>query len=581
MLDPVKPSEFMMPKHVSTSANITRKQRIPFLPNAQVTYSPDSNGVIEFDIYDPTSFALYQESYFVFDIYRSDGVSNYDWNAYFDCGGFDACVRNYEIYARSSNTRIHQLQSYNRMYAMMRKYHIDKTSMDMFYNKRGDSEPFKQLEYRQHSFRIQATSVTYANTGDVTLTFTTDDVSHYLNVGDLVIVHSATVAFHATVQSLSYVHPTLTLALKSGNALDGTNRITSADELCIYKLHNTETFQSTRINNSGVEDGKANLGLTALKYLPERFRMARLTGEGNRVRVIWSPFSAAHTKSWPLFTIKMGLRHRIELERGGRALVTGLNPAQSTTEPTYAIQNPRFVVMLSSPDASIAKETIAQWNSPMGLLYYVPSYKYREVNQANAGSTNTTLNLHYGVRSAKGLAITINDEVISNGNNSLQYASESLSTNLRDGITYYQVSVGANQYPQTRAELINPGVTSIRDFDMNENLNDIYYWTFIKNPSVFKENYKETQFIYTAAADITKTGLPVSKDFVLYRNFSRSITADNLLCGLDVSQAPVQVTIERQIPHSDYGFSGNVVYRSYLFHDAFIRIGSQITTTLE
>ena len=61
-LDSVLPSEYETASYVSTSKNILRKQRIRFLPNAQIDYSPDSNGIIEFEVHDPSSFLLLPES---------------------------------------------------------------------------------------------------------------------------------------------------------------------------------------------------------------------------------------------------------------------------------------------------------------------------------------------------------------------------------------------------------------------------------------------------------------------------------------------------------------------------------------
>jgi hypothetical protein len=578
-LDTVKPTEYMRPQHVSTSHNITKKQRMRFLPNSQVTYSPDANGIIEFDVHDPTSFLLLPESYFVFDIYRSDTATAYNYHASLDCGGFDACVRNYEVYAKSSNTRIHQLQSYNRMYALMRNFHVDRTSLPMFHNKRGDSDHYHVPEWRQYAFNCQLESKTDAAIAGEKITYTLSSgttLYEFIKVGDTVMTKSSKTTRVGTVTAISISGSNVVIEIQcSATPTDAELKTTYIN---VYKLCNAEVYDADNI--SGSHDGA--YGRLAVPYLPERFRCVRYNNSANKVRVIWNPFSSFHTKNFPLFAIRMGFRFRIELERGGRAIKTGLPPTLSTTEPTYSIENPRFVGMLSSPDASIAKEVLSEWNSPMGLLYYTPSYKYREVNQATIDSTTTTLNLHYGVRSAKGLAITINDEDMSNGNNALQYASYSLSTNLRDGITYYQVQVGANQYPIERAETIQPGATSVRDIDMNENLNDLYYWSFVKNPTVLKEMYQERTYTYIKSSDNSITSLPVSTSFCLYRDLSRSITADNLLCGLDVSQVPLQVKVEREKKHgADYGYQSNVVWRSYLFHDAFTRIGAQITTTLE
>jgi hypothetical protein len=583
-LDAVRPSEYMMPEHVSTSTNILRKQRIRFLPDAQVDYDPDGNNIIEFNIHDPLCFLLLNESYFVLNIYRSDDKNEYDYNASMDVGGIHAAIRNFEVYSKASNTRIHQLQSYNRMYALVRRYHIDKTDLNIFQRKCGDSFPTSEQSWELVGANINLDAAAPASAGGLQALTINSNLQN-INLGDFVKVIPNNVGNSGTC----YIEGTVTNVVSSSE-----NQIISIKHTLAATL-TTGWAKDTKLNVYRL--GKVSQS-QIIANVPERFKMVQQHGANNAYRCIWKPFSSFFTKSMPLFAIKMGLRFRIELERGGRCICTGLPVLKSSTEPKYIITKPRFIGMLSAPDASIVKSVVAQWNSPMGLLYYVPTYKYREATQTNTDQNQTTLNFHYGVRSAKGIAVTMQDSEIANGNGAVQYASNSISTNIRNGLINYQVQIGAHQFPVERVELNKHNQTTLRDFEMHENMCDLYYWSFMKNPAMFSESYKENQQIICAQPSATanasiftdsspenareRTLLPVATNFALYRDLSRSLTADNLLTGTDVSQVPLQLKLEFAKTHtSDYGFTGNLVYRSYLFHDAFIRLGSQITTSLE
>ena len=294
-------------------------------------------------------------------------------------------------------------------------------------------------------------------------------------------------------------------------------------------------------------------------------------------RWLFKPNMHFFSLNLPLYLIKGGLTFRLELEKAELSFKTGLSPLESANiQMDYRIKNPRFVGMMSAPEPSVMRDTLARWNSAEGLIYYLPSVLYREAQQV-VDTQNTVLNFHAGVRSARSILLLVQPDNISQSiSAAICKACDSLSTSLRTNIYTWQIQIGAHLFPMERVDI---GKTLVDAQYSNEALHRMMYMT--QNPDYwipFSEFEKET-YMYSSDSDTSKD-FKESKHFLIWVDLSRSNTPNAVLSGTDLSMVPLQMNIERSTKPSNYPGS-NFIYRAFIFYDAFLRMSANMITTLQ
>lgn len=330
--------------------------------------------------------------------------------------------------------------------------------------------------------------------------------------------------------------------------------------------------------------------------VPARIEVIRYNNV--RYRVIVRIMNAFMELDWPLFVSKNGLNFKIELDFGDRAMTTGLTPTASTNQLDYTIDDPKFFGYFSAPDPSLMRDVINKWNSADGLIYYVPTYTYRELSGVQ-GEQDTFLNIQPGVRSARGVVIIVQSSEISSVNTALSRASLSLSTALRTNVRAFQANVGAHYFPVEKIDLRENA--QVPDYMANEAYHHMYKWVNNRHSLLQKEDFRPFSALYNSSTD-SKCFMD-AKSFIIYIDLSRSNTANSALTGVDVSITPLQVKLERgeivygksndvtglytvgsgtsQTTSQFGGAPGYPIYRIFIIHDKFIRNSSSVLTALQ
>jgi len=693
-LDTVVPPEYELEIPTSSSASILRKSQLRLYPTRQATYAPFSNNWLEFNVSSPTEILLLRESYFTFDITRTDKDVNgaastqYDNSASLDFAGIHSIIKNLQVRSGGTNTMLNESQYYNLFSNAMLKMRGNPDQTDHMWVNEGRSVHGERgwEKYQRSSFYLDkvqptssSTSYWYNSTSadasysyivpalqyaqlNPNLTSTTKPVTWAIGTtyaaGVTVLYDSSTspITFKQYPNTLpagsstamplqldnnptnfAVTLPSIWVSLQGSNVGNtpatgslywreqpivspyGSHRknVQTGDILNIevYVGGTTSTFnvQSSRVSVIAVDQltgiivcsGKIPSYISdspccyiksvfvsdrpfPLNSVPGRMEIVRYNNF--RYRVTWHPLCAFFDLDWPLFVSKNGLNFRIELEFGDRCMSTGLSPYDSPNALDYQIDDPRFVGFFSAPEASVMRDIITKWNSADGLIYYCPSYVFREIGGVT-GEKDVFLNYSPGVRSARGVVIMIQSDQISSANTALARAMPSLSTFLRSGVRSWQANVGAHLFPIEKTDLRENN--QVPDYTANEGHHLLFKWLQSRHFAIRKDEYRPWNPMYNSANN--NTVFIDANAFLIYIDLSRSNTANSALTGTDVSITPLQIHLERgevlwgqsnglnpQYTTSNYGgVPGIPLYRVFVLHDAFIRNSSSVLTTLQ
>lgn len=322
--------------------------------------------------------------------------------------------------------------------------------------------------------------------------------------------------------------------------------------------------------------------------LPGRMEIVRYNGFRNRVLLkVRNPFMKLNM---PMYVLKSGFVIRMELEFGQRAMVSGKPPLGSQNPLDYTILDPRFVVFMSAPEPSVMRDVITKWNSADGLIYSIPDYTYREISGI-ANEKDTNLVLSPGVRSARGILLIIQPDQISSANTALANAEKVLSTYLRTDVRSFQVNVGAHQFPVEKIDFRENN--QVPDFLANEGFHLLSKLAGRRHYALRKDEFRPWNTIYNSST--SNTVFLDSTGFIIYVDLARANTSNAALTGTDVSITPVMMHIERGevlygqtnnrnglYAGSNYGGAPGIpLYRFFILHDKFLRISSNVITTLQ
>lgn len=614
-LDHVQPQEYDLPNPVSNSTSILRKTQVRFLPNAQVIYTPNGNNIIEFTVSSPTEQLLLPESYFIAEFYRSDGTTMLDYNAVVDKAGVHSFFKSIQIRAAGANVQISEAREYNRFSNLTLPYNSSPFTVEtkMGVEGMGRYEDFMEehlpdLHWPLNGIASTTEIVRLSGDIDTGLYFTrivnassSFDLAIREKVGDPVAIN---LFVYSPTEDPTNIYFTTAALVANEAVTNATLKSTAsiAKDHPIGSIISFETVQAKVVGYRGegilkVEPlnlrTSSTISLkTSLSYLntnrrraSNRRRILEKSGEANRNYWIFKPNMAFFSYNFPLYTVKGGITFRLELERPELVFKTGLDPSTSASlNMDYVIKRPRFVGMMSAPEPSVMRDTVSQWNSAEGLVYYLPSYLYRE-SQTMLESGNVAINFHAGVRSARSILLVVQmDHASQSVSSAVCKAVDSLSQTLRTKISTWQVQIGAHLFPMERLDITK----TVSGIYYNEALHRMMYMTQNSNAWIPYSEFNEEQYLYAKDNDTRKT-LKEAKNFMIWVDLSRSNTANSILTGTDLSLVPLQFNIERDesLPAvtavaNDGGYGGtNLIYRAFIFYDQFLRMSSNMITTLQ
>lgn len=398
-----------------------------------------------------------------------------------------------------------------------------------------------------------------------------------------IIVVSGQIPF---VSSYSGAAPTITVT--SLTTAYTTTRVIGNAEVDMAATSGAVTVTANLVNPAFIKSILVTHRPSPLNVLPGRMEIIRYNG--SRQRVKWHPLSSFFTFPWPLYVSKNGITFRIEIEFGDRCMNTGQTPLGSVQQCDYQIDDPKYVGFFSAAEPSVMRDVITKWNSADGLIYYCPSYVFREISGV-FGEKDVFLNFTPGVRSARGVLLTIQSDQISSANTALARAMNSLSTFLRSGVRSWQAQIGAHMFPVEKVDLRENN--QVPDYLANEAHHLLSKWSMKKHTALRKEEFRPWNTMYNSSTD--STVFIDANVFIIYIDLSRSNTANSALTGSDVSITPLQIHLERGevlwgqtnglnplYTGSNYGaVPGIPLYRAFIIHDKFIRMSSSVLTTLQ
>lgn len=262
---------------------------------------------------------------------------------------------------------------------------------------------------------------------------------------------------------------------------------------------------------------------------------------------------------FPLFLSKSGIEIKFYYS-ASPVLGTSAAAFGAIVAPVLRVTQFDMWANFVTPHPDVLAEYTEQWQSPQGLIYYLPSVRYQEMT--NDTSTDTTMSLQFNVRSGRRLLQVCKPTTINYDDAAPAWSSD-VALFPRTGIDKYQARVGAFQYPSERVDNV---------LRMYENL---LLSNGGKLSMTAQDWYRTTSYQFVAGS------VPVDDlfNFIMVHDFSRYSGVGSEMTGLDLSTVPIDIYIYRTaawpLPLGKYR------YASFLEYDAFLKLSSQQISRIE
>lgn len=409
------PSDFVIEKPTSTSRAILRKSLQEILPSEQVQFSPTGNSIIRFQISSNSDILSGPESYFRFVVQQQ--TAGQDGDAVLEVGGVHSLIKNAEIRFLGSGISVQRSDAYNKYNALKSLLLDDPVVVDSAGWTYGDAMSDALVENEANGGYIGLTGTNAVITTAGAFSITGGLLLSEVQIGDEIMVNGATGNDQAYVGRV--------IAIASATAMT----VSPAPVTALSSTGGLAFVKRTK----GALTSRARASVGKEVVLCMKLRMSLLQ------------------QHLPLFLLSGGIEISLELEYGYRAFQTrasiGISAANTAVGADYYIKLPRFFAMMLTPHPDIVDEYIRQWQSPEGLVYSIPSVRYRR--QTSTSQTDDSLSINPGVRSARRAYMVIQSSGLAEGA-STSYGANlygSVSSFQRDKVTEFQVQVGSSLYP--------------------------------------------------------------------------------------------------------------------------------------
>jgi hypothetical protein len=354
------------------------------------------------------------------------------------------------------------------------------------------------------------------------------DIAFNFSVGDIVTVNGAALSYTGTVGIVANTSVTLVPGRCAGISAGNIESVT---------IHKQSTNSSARVD--------------------------AVRTSGTEFIVDFKPMVSVLQLNLPLFLMKGGIEVQFELELGYRGIKSGLTYADSITAPDYEISTPRFFGMLATPHPDIVDMYLQEWRSADGLQYAIPSVRCRRVNGSATTETNNNIQMNVGVRSARRVYTMVGDSIIGENNAQAAWCNNSISDAYRSNISQFQYKIGSHEFPN-RAVACDTYST-----ELYEQLKQISGNRHFRFPSSeWNSNRSLIQISST-------TAVTDSKAFIMGADLSRDNGRGSGLTGSDLSIVPIDLEIARSAAYNADGLPGLPVYRTFIEHDAYLKLSSE------
>lgn len=554
------PTDFILRRPTSTSKSILRKNLMEVLPVEQTSFIPGQNQIIRFQVASNSDILSGPESYCRFDFTQT--VDNHDNLAALDVGGINSLFRVIEIRALGSGILLQRYDQYHRWNAIQSLLKDSPEDIECKGQSSGDSMGIGEYNAGREESRVLS-GVGFAIDTSGIVTASGGLALRELAVGDMVTISGRAQAYN-TAAGGSEVADIFA-------AQEYTGTVTAIASNTAFTLSPPPV---TPMTASGA--GAARV------YKKKSIQAARSRAcSGETMTLTFKPRLSLLTHNIPLFLMKGGIEISFELDSAHRSLQlisnANLSVGNQGVSPAYEITRPRFMAMMVTPHSDIVDEYVKEWRSPTGLVYSIPSVRYRR-GPGVAGEQNTSLHVNPGVRSARRMYMAIQESSLAEAASTSVVGNlyAGISTFLRDLVTSFQVKIGSHEYP-------NRAVACDADsYEMKEQLKQVCgnYGAMRLQPQDWASADDGALGLSTAhAATITAVNHD-AKHFIFGVDLSRDDGPNGELTGADLSVVPMDVELERSAARDSTNYAGRPIYHIFIEHDSFLKISSEQTSVI-
>ncbi len=531
-VQPLIPASWIPAPLTSSSKHIVKKRLVEILPESQVTYSPDGNNRMTFNVSSSSDFMIAQESFMRFElrtIGTAAGVS--DAFRHLNTGGVHALFSRMEV-RLPNGTQIELIDDYARWYSINSSATHSKGHVDHMEAASGDSS-----NWRPYMDPMNV-SPAYTNASVADLTASRWRFSAVYTGADAAVIEDL---FHTSIVPVGSV------------------------------------MQSDTANAAAVTAGLSTLFSGSGLIEPSRMRVCKgsntaLTSSGYTCTL--KPFLQFLSQSEviPLALIQGGFQLVIDLASAVQAMSLHEDIAANATETLdYNIVCPRYFVQLAQPSEEIMKDYIALYNA--GKLNYVFRGMRHYLNVQNGSQATMSFPLNVNVRSAR-QAITVvqnykANTATQNGINKLSsYLYDTTGKFLKAGISSYQYQAGSSNWPERPVQL---RITdAVDDIYMSEAFSHLMKTFGHHGTTLFEPRFQAHDWWSINSEDT----VDLNESFKLIMA-ARLDRGDDKLVGEDLSINPLNLILESSGAYNTALASPSSRYiHSYITFDVVLSVSS-------
>jgi hypothetical protein len=571
----VVPWQSIIPPTTSTSQHILRKRQVEILPNEQTNFAYSTNDSIIFNISSSTEVLDGLDSFIKFGL-ESKGATTQA----LEVGGAHALFR--EMTLRTQNgTIIQRYANYNRLYALMSMATHSPQHVELVEFLSGDSvgDGFGVVPaYNDVILTSGLTPVAFSK-DDATFDHAGSSLGGPRRFG----LGDGSVAGDVAIGDVIQIVGTARYDEDGDAKVDDVHgtwfatvtNVTGADNNVII------TIGATGVNNNMPPGGIAAGSLEFLykvsaSALPSTYQSQRasIAQETPAVTLCFKPMlSFLQQKTWiPLPFIKQGLQLEMKLERPEYVFNSRLTPERHnalniSATVGYTISKPRFVGMMITPNETLMREYLSQFNGA-GLNMSFLSYNHnsRPVGPASGlQSINNTI----GVRSARHAFAVLQSPKISQSTGISAQVNYSLSTFFRCGLKSYQFKSGSEQFPDRPVECDKYSNEAFAQLMLTTGQHGGTIWSVRFTPNEWRSENVVT-LGSNANAAVSANLVNQSTKFIMSVRLDRN---DDAYTGLDLSLNPLDIELNFETAEVAE-FGENRILHLFVGYDTFVSISS-------
>lgn len=281
----------------------------------------------------------------------------------------------------------------------------------------------------------------------------------------------------------------------------------------------------------------------------------------NTATFMFKPKMSFFEMMFPLFLSKAGIEIRFFWASSPVNGVSSHTGNTTSTPIDARCTQFDFFGCFLTPHPDILAEYTDQWQTPEGLIYYLPSVR-TQIKTSSSESGDDNMSFQFNVRSASRVLLVCHPR--SAFKDDTYYAQINDIYTLGDyNIEEIQARVGAFLYPNERIVNIDRMFEHLRQSNNGKLPISNIQW---REGNTYSSSDAEQELN--------------SENFVMCFDFSRYTGVGKEMCGIDLSTVPVDITINRQTTFS-LPANDKFEYVAFLEYDAYLKLSSAQISRIE